>query len=69
MRGDLQVRDDEDCYGSDSDLGERRAGVRFHPESGRHLARPIRLIDARSGPASQYQKAKAQSRSGLRGIK
>ena len=32
--------------GSNSDLGERRADVRFHLESGPDLAQPVRLISA-----------------------
>jgi hypothetical protein len=34
--------------GSDSDLGERRAGVRLHVESGRNLAQPVGLVSATS---------------------
>jgi hypothetical protein len=34
--------------GSNSDLGERRAGVRFYLKSGPDLAQPIRLISADS---------------------
>jgi len=33
-------------FGSDSDFGEWRTGVRFHLESGPDLAQPIRLISA-----------------------
>jgi hypothetical protein len=32
--------------GSDSDLGERWAGVRFHLESGPDLGQPVRLLSA-----------------------
>jgi len=37
--------------GSDSDLGERRAGVRFYLKSGPDRAQPIRLISTDSGVA------------------
>src|SRR6185369_4611540 len=41
---------------SDSDLGKRRADVRFHLESGPDLPQPACLIGATSGPAPSVKR-------------